>query len=78
MSIVLAIVNAWRPSFTRLRQVTDFGTNPGALEMLTFVPDVLAPRPACLLFFMAHYSRRPITTAEQAGRPLQINMGSLF
>ena len=49
MSIVLAIVNAWRPSFTRLRQVTDFGTNPGALEMLTFVPDVLAPRPALLV-----------------------------
>ena len=49
MSIVLSIVNAWRPSFSRLQKVTDFGTNPGALEMLTFVPDVLSPRPALLV-----------------------------
>jgi poly(hydroxyalkanoate) depolymerase family esterase len=49
MSIVLAIVNAWRPSFSRLQKVTDFGTNPGALGMLTFVPDVLSPRPALVV-----------------------------
>jgi poly(3-hydroxybutyrate) depolymerase len=49
MSIVLAIVNAWRPSFSRLQKVTDFGTNPGALGMLTFVPDVLSPRPALIV-----------------------------
>ena len=58
MSIVLAIVNAWRPSFTRLRQVTDFGTNPGALEMLTFVPDG-AGRVASLRVFGVSFVRTP-------------------
>ena len=60
MSLVLAIVNAWRPSFSRLQKVADFGTNPGALGMLTFLPDILSPRPEDLLcwsFSMAHYSR---------------------
>ena len=49
MSLVLAIVNAWRPSFSRLQKVADFGTNPGALGMLTFLPDILSPRPALVV-----------------------------
>ena len=47
--LVLAIVNAWRPSFSRLQKVADFGTNPGALGMLTFLPDILSPRPALVV-----------------------------
>jgi len=39
VSLVLAIVNAWRPSLSRLEEVEDFGTNPGALRMLTYLPD---------------------------------------
>jgi poly(hydroxyalkanoate) depolymerase family esterase len=49
MSLVLTIVNAWRPSFSRLQEVADFGTNPGALRMLTYLPDDLSPRPALLV-----------------------------
>ena len=41
MSLVLTIVNAWRPSSSRLQEVADFGTNPGALRMLTYAPDNL-------------------------------------
>ena len=49
MSLVLTIVNAWRPSFSRLQEVADFGSNPGALRMLTFLPDNLSPRPALVV-----------------------------
>ena len=49
MSLVLAIVNAWRPSLSRLQEVEDFGTNPGALRMLTYLPDNLSPRPALVV-----------------------------
>jgi poly(hydroxyalkanoate) depolymerase family esterase len=49
VSLVLAIVNAWRPSLSRLPEVEDFGTNPGALRMLTYVPDDLATRPALVV-----------------------------
>jgi len=47
VSIVLTIVNAWRPVFCpHLQEVEDFGTNPGALQMLTYLPDDLSPRSA--------------------------------
>ena len=49
MSLVLTIVNAWRPSFSRLQEVADFGSNPGALRMLTFLPENLSPRPALVV-----------------------------
>ena len=49
MSLVLAIVNAWRPSLSHLQEVEDFGTNPGALRMLTYLPDNLSPRPALVV-----------------------------
>ena len=49
MSLVLTIVNAWRPSFSRLQETADFGSNPGALRMLTFLPDNLSPRPALVV-----------------------------
>ena len=38
MSLVQTIVNAWRPSSSHLEDVPDFGTNPGALRMLTYLP----------------------------------------
>jgi hypothetical protein len=38
MSLVLSIVNAWGPSFSRLQQSADFGLNPGALRMFEVVP----------------------------------------
>jgi poly(hydroxyalkanoate) depolymerase family esterase len=37
------------PSFSRLQEVADFGTNPGALRMLTYLPDNLSPRPALVV-----------------------------
>jgi poly(hydroxyalkanoate) depolymerase family esterase len=49
MSLVLTIVNARRPSFSRLQEVADFGSNPGALRMLTFLPDNLSPKPALVV-----------------------------
>jgi hypothetical protein len=49
LSLVLAIVNAWRPSLSRLQEVEDFGTNPGALRMLTYLPDDLPTRPALVV-----------------------------
>ena len=49
MSLVLAIVNAWRPSLSHLQEVEDFGTNPGALRMLSYLPDNLSPRPALVV-----------------------------
>ena len=49
MSLVLTIVNAWRPSLSHLQEVEDFGTNPGALRMLTYVPDDLPTRPALVV-----------------------------
>jgi poly(hydroxyalkanoate) depolymerase family esterase len=49
MSLVLAIVNAWRPSSSHLQEVEDFGTNPGALRMLTYLPENLPPRPALVV-----------------------------
>jgi len=41
MSLVLTILNAWRPASTRLQEIPDFGTNPGALRMLTYTPEIL-------------------------------------
>jgi poly(hydroxyalkanoate) depolymerase family esterase len=49
MSLVLTIVNAWRPSSSHLQEVADFGTNPGALRMLTYVPENLRTRPALVV-----------------------------
>jgi len=49
MSLVLAIVNAWRPSVSHLQEVVDFGTNPGALRMLTYVPDDVPAKPALVV-----------------------------
>src|SRR6478672_5442021 len=49
MSLVLTMVNAWRPAFSRLQETADFGSNPGALRMLTFLPDNLSPRPALVI-----------------------------
>ncbi len=49
MSLVLAIVDAWRPLSSRLQEVADFGTNPGALRMLTYAPDHLPSRPALVV-----------------------------
>ena len=49
VSLVLTIVNAWRPSLSRLQEVKGFGTNPGALRMLTYLPDSLSPRPALVV-----------------------------
>jgi poly(hydroxyalkanoate) depolymerase family esterase len=41
VSLVLTIVNAWRPPLSHLQEVEGFGTNPGALRMLTYLPDDL-------------------------------------
>jgi len=49
MSLVLAIVDTWRPLSSRLRDVADFGTNPGALRMLTYAPDNRPSRPALVV-----------------------------
>ncbi|HEY4985242.1 MAG TPA: PHB depolymerase family esterase [Bradyrhizobium sp.] len=49
MSLVLAIVDTWRPLSSRLREVADFGTNPGALRMLTYAPDNRPARPALVV-----------------------------
>jgi len=49
VSLVLTIVNAWRPSLSQLQEVEDFGTNPGALRMLTYLPDNLSPRSALVV-----------------------------
>src|SRR5258705_2888062 len=49
MSLVLAIVKVWRPCLSHLQEVEDFGTNPGALRMLTFLPENLSPRPALVV-----------------------------
>ena len=49
MSLVLAIVNVWRPCLSHLQEVKDFGTNPGALRMLTYLPDNRSPRPALVV-----------------------------
>src|ERR1700731_224773 len=38
---MIAIMNALRPSLSHLQEVEDFGTNPGALRMLTYLPDDL-------------------------------------
>ena len=46
---MLTIVNAWRPSLSRLQEVADFGTNPGALRMLTYTPDNLSTGPALVV-----------------------------
>ena len=49
MSLVLAIVDTWRPLSSRLREVADFGTNPGSLRMLTYAPDHRPSRPALVV-----------------------------
>jgi len=46
---VLTIVNASRPSLSRLQEAVDFGTNPGALRMLTYTPDNLSTGPALVV-----------------------------
>lgn len=40
---------AERPASTALRQVTGFGSNPGNLGMLTYVPERLPPSPALVV-----------------------------
>jgi poly(hydroxyalkanoate) depolymerase family esterase len=37
------------PSFSHLQEMADFGSNPGALRMLTFLADNLSPRPALVV-----------------------------
>ena len=76
MSLVLTIVNAWRPSFSRLQETADFGSNPGALRMLTFLRIIYRQGLLSLSFFMAQCSRQPITTVVLVGRRLQTNMVS--
>jgi poly(hydroxyalkanoate) depolymerase family esterase len=49
MSLVLAIVDAWRPLSSRLEEVADFGTNPGELRMLAYAPDNLPSRPSLVV-----------------------------
>ncbi len=49
MSLELTIGNGWRPSSSRLQEVTGFGTNPGALRMLTYRPDNLSTGPALVV-----------------------------
>ena len=49
MSLVLAIVDTWRPLSSRLREVADFGSNPGGLRMLTYAPDNRPARPALVV-----------------------------
>jgi poly(3-hydroxybutyrate) depolymerase len=49
MSLVLTVVNAWRPSLSHLQEVADFGTISGALRMLTYVPDDVPSRPALVV-----------------------------
>lgn len=49
MLLAQTIVNAWRPSFSRLQKVADFGTNPGGLRMLTYLPDNLPTKPALIV-----------------------------
>nr|MBS0021497.1 PHB depolymerase family esterase [Gammaproteobacteria bacterium] len=49
----LASVQAWTNSVdsrdSRLAEVTSFGSNPGELRMLTYVPAMLAPSPALVV-----------------------------
>ena len=49
MSLVLAIVDTWRPLSSRLQEVADFGPNPGSLRMLTYAPDIRPDRPALVV-----------------------------
>ena len=76
MSLVLTIVDAWRPSLSRLQEVADFGTNPGALRMLTYTPDNFRLDLRWSSLFMARRSRRRNTTLAPAGRPWQTDMAS--
>ena len=80
MSLVLAIVNAWRPSFSRLQKVADFGTNPGALGMLTFLPDILSPSTCSVVVLHGSLQVWAADYYHGAGwcRHLQINMGLPF
>jgi hypothetical protein len=68
VSLVLAIVNAWRPSLSHLQEVEDFGTNPGALRMLSFCRIIFRQDLLLSSFFTAQCSRRPTTTLVQVGR----------
>jgi poly(hydroxyalkanoate) depolymerase family esterase len=49
----LGSVQAWTNSLdsrdSRLVEVTNFGSNPGELRMLTYVPEILAPSPALVV-----------------------------
>jgi len=58
MSLVLTVVNAWRPSLSHLQEVADFGTNPGALRMLTYVPDDVPSRPALVVALFTAWRRQ--------------------
>jgi poly(hydroxyalkanoate) depolymerase family esterase len=49
VSLVVTIVNAWRPSLSHLQEVEEFGTNPGGLRMLTYLPDDLPASPALVV-----------------------------
>jgi poly(hydroxyalkanoate) depolymerase family esterase len=49
MSLVLTIANAWRPSSSRLKKAAEFGTNPGALTMLRYLPENLRNKPALVV-----------------------------
>jgi len=60
--------DAWGPSLSHLQEVEDFGTNPGALRMLTYLPIISRQDLLLSSFFMAQCSRRPTTTVVQAGR----------
>jgi poly(hydroxyalkanoate) depolymerase family esterase len=46
---MITIMNAWRPSLSHLQEVEGFGTNPGALRMLTYLPDDLPARSALVV-----------------------------
>jgi poly(hydroxyalkanoate) depolymerase family esterase len=49
VSPMITIMNAWRPSLSHLQEVEGFGTNPGALRMLTYLPDDLPARSALVV-----------------------------
>jgi poly(hydroxyalkanoate) depolymerase family esterase len=49
VSPMITIMSAWRPSLSHLQEVEGFGTNPGALRMLTYLPDDLPARSALVV-----------------------------
>jgi poly(3-hydroxybutyrate) depolymerase len=68
MSLVLTIVNALRPSSSHLREVADFGTNPGGLRMLTYLPYDLPIKPALVVVLHGSAQSEKSHAAAASGR----------